>query len=885
MAVIKHDLKACKCKDSALQALTSAAMLLPGLTTSIANAGEGDQFNFHYGHYQESGRSYGGVDFNLDVNTFTSTSRLVDVPNKLKPIEVDTVQAGARISLTDQISLSFNYSQDTWAGATPIATGFATVGHNSLYRDESGSVLAGASPILTSKGRSVGGTTFFDAQGVPILVTDENFITNTKKILKSKALEHVMVSASPETRKQMDMTLSYDLDDIKLDLGGGISLEKDYDSYFINLGGSWDLNKKLTTLTWSGSYTHSTIEALHDPDAHVTFAGYIRKGQVKRYETRLNPNVEILEGERDDWTISLGLSQILTKNTVFKTSLVYTHSSGFMENPYKATLAYNVDSGQTPDFTTGGFGVSFFAPIEQRPDLRRQLDWNVGVVQYIDWLDAALHFDYQLHIDDWGINAHTFEAEWVQPVGFGWTITPRVRYYSQSQANFYHPLIVTHGQLTPGLTKDEAYLEQLALMPEYFSSDHRLSGFGSLSGGVTVSKEFAKGVSLEAGYEYYIHRGSLKLGGGGEPEYADYDYYAFNAGLTVSLSALDRGVNVSMEHTQGAHRNNLPSGLMFAHMIDAQHQWMFDYRYRNSRRLGAVLQRTHAVNDRQIQNQACIGVITEGCFVKPVEMEMTTHMFSIMYAPTDWLNLMIMPQFVTKTMDMRMLDSVSRFPGGNKVSAIQHAFHQHESFSLGDVGMFAFLRLFDSSSHHLHISFGATAPTGKADFALRRVHGTDIGYTHYGMQTGSGTWDLKPGITYSGNLDDWFWGAQVTGTYRLGKNDVGFAFGNSLQASVWGGYQVFNWLSATVRGIYSIEGKIKGEYPEGSHIPIGPMDNTANYGGQYWDLGMGLKVSVPNGDLAGMSLGVEWLQPLVDDVNGFQLERDGTVAIHWSYGF
>ncbi len=52
-----------------------------------------------------------------------------------------------------------------------------------------------------------------------------------------------------------------------------------------------------------------------------------------------------------------------------------------------------------------------------------------------------------------------------------------------------------------------------------------------------MSKEFARGISLEAGFEYYTHEGGLKLGGGGEGDYADFNYYQVNAALNVSLDA------------------------------------------------------------------------------------------------------------------------------------------------------------------------------------------------------------------------------------------------------------------------------------------------------------------------------------------------------------
>ena len=59
----------------------------------------------------------------------------------------------------------------------------------------------------------------------------------------------------------------------------------------------------------------------------------------------------------------------------------------------------------------------------------------------------------------------------------------------------------------------------------------------------------------------------------------------------------------------------------------------------------------------------------------------------------------------------------------------------------------------------------------------------------------------------------------------------------------------------------------------------------ANYGGKYWDVGFGLNAFVLTGDLQGNSLSFEWLQPVSDNVNGYQLERNGALSANWSYAF
>ncbi|MEY4719683.1 MAG: hypothetical protein RL563_2301, partial [Pseudomonadota bacterium] len=159
------------------------------------------------------------------------------------------------------------------------------------------------------------------------------------------------------------------------------------------------------------------------------------------------------------------------------------------------------------------------------------------------------------------------------------------------------------------------------------------------------------------------------------------------------------------------------------------------------------------------------------------------------------------------------------------------------------------------------------------------------GFIHYGMQLGSGTWDFKPSLTYSGLIDQWSWGAQVNGTVRMqSQNPSGYALGDLLQTSGWGGYQLLDWLTATVRGVYTVQGSIRNGF-NGAHPTDASVDFASNYGGRYWDIGFGLSAVVPSGALAGNRLGFEWLQPVSDDVNGYQLEREASLSASWSFMF
>jgi len=260
------------------------------------------------------------------------------------------------------------------------------------------------------------------------------------------------------------------------------------------------------------------------------------------------------------------------------------------------------------------------------------------------------------------------------------------------------------------------------------------------------------------------------------------------------------------------------------------------------------------------------------------------HMLELMYSPTDWLTLMLMPQFMDMNMSLRPLENADG------------EYHKHATGGVGDTGLYAMFKLFEHDGHHLHTTMGVTAPTGEHDIKLNatHAHGADAseeepsgspGYIHYGMQLGSGTWDFKPSLTYTGTLEQWLWGAQINGTVRMeSQNSSGYALGDIVQSSLWGGYNLYDWLSATVRGVYTVQGSIKHGF-NGSHPTDSTVDHPWNYGGRFWDVGFGLSASVPHGEFAGNRFAFEWLQPVSDDVNGVQLEREGALSASWSYSF
>lgn len=849
--------------STSLQALTLAAIALPGLVSPEVNATENDETSFQYGHYQESKRDIGAVH------------------SSFRPIEVESLFGTTTLKFADRIKLLLNFSQDTWGGATPIATAPVVAGSNHAK------TVSSASPLLFP------GSIRLDKNLNPLKVDPV-----TGQMSQNSQLVHTLAMASPETRKQGDFKLSYAWDEAELSGGAGISDERDYQSVFGNFGGRLDFNQKRTSLNLGFSYTSSETKALLDHEAlpyiYDTSSGLRSYKNLHHNNYLENSGIsKILHATRDDWGTTLGLTQVLNKNALFEASFGFTQSSGYLSNPYKTVTSVFVNPNQIAG-TNGAVNGDVLALMEKRPDERNQWVGSLRYVQHISKLDAALHLDYHVFHDDWGITAHTFEADWIQPLMDDWVVAPRVRYYTQNAADFYHPYLVSH-QATPGKVQSidgngNVVLSQLDTkkLPGNFSSDQRLSGYGALSGGITLSKKFARGVSFEAGAEYYVHAGSLKLGGGGESDFADYNSYSVNAALKVDLSALalaskshaGHAGNMGHQHHHGAQA---PAGVMFDHMLAKTGDMMMGYRYMYMTQGGQTLHGENAVSDQAIANFGCNG---EPCYATAQEMNMHMHMLDLMYAPTDWLTLMLMPQFVDMNMEFRRpVGALTPDLGSVTEAAVLHSEHPHNTGGIGDTGIYAMFKLFDHSAQHIHATLGLSAPTGDAGITLRDTHGVSIGFIHYGMQLGSGTWDFKPSLTYTGQHEQWSWGAQLSGTKRMeSQNSSGFAFGDIFQSTAWGSYQVINWLSLSVRGVYTTQGELQGAY-NSTYTPIGPMDYANSYGGRFWDVGFGINAFVPTGDLQGNRFGFEWLQPVYDNVNNYQLPREGSLSATWSYGF
>jgi len=299
----------------------------------------------------------------------------------------------------------------------------------------------------------------------------------------------VMSGASiKEERNMIDANIAYFLDQSTLKAGGGYSTEHDYKSKYLNASWSQDFNKKHTTLNLSGSVAFDDIEP-------TNFNSDCGNKCTKTTEQVL-----------------AGVTQVLNKDALLQTNLTFSNSSGYLSDPYKRVIFYDANNVLTTIAS------------DKRPRDRRQ--W-AGLVRYVQHVEdanrAALHADYRFTTDNWGINSHTVDLSWHQPLGEGWEIVPRIRYYTQGKADFYEPTFTGTPTNTPN-----------------YSSDYRLAGFGVVSGGLKLTKTLSSSkplqyLKLNAGIEYFDHKSRYELGGNDSGSFADFKYYLFTASVNLKF--------------------------------------------------------------------------------------------------------------------------------------------------------------------------------------------------------------------------------------------------------------------------------------------------------------------------------------------------------------
>ena len=196
------------------------------------------------------------------------------------------------------------------------------------------------------------------------------------------------------------------------------SKEDDYRASALAVSGEWALGGNLTTVSAGLSYSRDSLQ----PTDAAAF------GRVSNEKKRSR-------------SASIGISQVIDPSSVVFAGLSVTDHAGYLSDPYKLR--------------------------DVRP--RDRLEWALAARYrlFLDDPDAALHVDYRAYRDDWGIDSHMVHTSWYQNIGSFFQLVPNVRYYAQSEADFYR------------LIDDFSLPQDVAQ-----SSDFRLGAYGAFTLGL-----------------------------------------------------------------------------------------------------------------------------------------------------------------------------------------------------------------------------------------------------------------------------------------------------------------------------------------------------------------------------------------------------------------
>jgi len=246
----------------------------------------------------------------------------------------------------------------------------------------------------------------------------------------------VMSGASiSENRDDVTASITHYGEKMSTGFTAGQSSENDYEANYFGIDWEWEFNQKNSA--FQIAYSQS--------DDEITPTDAVLFGRVQR-------------ANKETQTINLGLSQVLSKNSLIQYGLGFSEDSGYLSDPYKIDDA--------------------------RPSSRTRYTAIMRYRHFYKESNGALHFDYRYYNDDWDITSHTFNFAWHKNVSGKIQLIPSFRYYSQTEANFYEPYKAA-GNTNP-----------------YYSSDYRLSPYGAISAGLQFIHKF-KHFSYTAKFERY----------------------------------------------------------------------------------------------------------------------------------------------------------------------------------------------------------------------------------------------------------------------------------------------------------------------------------------------------------------------------------------------
>jgi hypothetical protein len=311
------------------------------------------------------------------------------------------------------------------------------------------------------------------------------------------------------------------------------------------------------------------------------------------------------------------------------------------------------------------------------------------------------------------------------------------------------------------------------------------------------------------------------------------------------------------DHIKSKADDHAPIGVMGEH-IHAKGEWMVSYRYM-AMNMEGNLTKSDDVSDMMIY---------ENYMISPHKMNMQMHMLGVMHAPTNWVTLMLMGSYSKNSMDLKMMSGAE---------------FTTKSRGISDTKFSGLFKITKNKSHKLHANLGVSIPTGS-------IHLTDDtpmmknAHLAYPMQTGSGTWDPMVGVTYLGTGKVLSLGTQSKYIMRFMNNKHEYRLGNKFETTGWLVVKAAQSLSFSARLKFTQSNKIQGSDPRFNPMMM-PLFNSGSSGVRILGGLLGVNYLVTKGSFKNFRLAAEVSHPLLQNVNGVQMNREweGIVGVQYAF--
>ena len=334
----------------------------------------------------------------------------------------------------------------------------------------------------------------------------------------------------------------------------------------------------------------------------------------------------------------------------------------------------------------------------------------------------------------------------------------------------------------------------------------------------------------------------------------------------VFLHASDRSILETCRPDRLAARYS-PAGIT-GDQIQDPGEFLVEYRY-----MHASLDGNRVGTKKVADNEAlAIGQSLNTNFgATPTGMSADIHVLRFMYGWSDNVTLYKSLQFPSLKMDYLRNTPFGALSGMPFTT-------QNEGF--GDVGLGALWCVYECEHQELIVNLGSSFRTGDISNTTTEPTGLVPQDFSYPMRLGSGTFNLRPGVTYKKNLCQGSLGMQFQTDLPIGRSSDNYSVSDEFRLNTWYSHSLSEKLTLSLR----LENLWKSNF-EGRDTDLlrnFTSVNRPDMRGGYWlNLGYGFNWAF----LCDQRIDLEVIHPIYQDLDGIQLEQDWSLVTSWSVAF